>query len=660
MNRFTFTVFGLLLAVLLWQPAIAGTFTFTTLDDPSTTLGTYLSNISGNTVVGAYVSPASNAPVGFIYNGSTYTTLIDPVGARGTSVSGISGNNIVGSYWDAFDNVHGFIYNGSSYTTIDDPLGVDGTYACGISGNNIVGCYLNPPSQNHGFLYNGSSYTTIDDPLGVDGTYAYGISGHNIVGCYLNPSSQNHGFLYNGSTYTTIDDPLAGPAGSYAIGISGNNIVGTYLDSSNQEHGFLYNGSTYTTLDDPLAGSGAGYGTWACGISGNNIVGYYTDSSGIYHGYIATIVPEPSTLALLGVGAMGLIAYVWRRRRARTIVRLLLATALLASVVAARADVFHMPSGETSIKMVPVGNPGNAPDTTVMVTDSTAGYGSVAYNYSIDKYDVTLAQYTQFLNAVAQTDTYGLYNSNMSTSYNTQGIQQTGSPGSYSYSVTGSNPQAANCPVYNVSWFDAARFCNWLQNGQPTSGTEGAGTTETGAYTLNGDTTSGLETKNAGATYWIPSENEWYKAAYYSPLLNSGSGGYYTYATQSNIAPSNSLVLVPNDANYDNGAFTDSTNYLTPVGYFSTSPSYYGTFDQSGDVWNWNDAIISGSYRGLRGGSWLDRSFTLASSYRIEYYPTREYDIVGFRVASVPEPGSITLLLACAVAFGIWRQRRKA
>ena len=70
----------------------------------------------------------------------------------------------------------------------------------------------------------------------------------------------------------------------------------------------------------------------------------------------------------------------------------------------------------------------------------------------------------------------------------TIGITQSGSSGSYSYSVTGSDSQAANCPIFDVSWGDAARFCNWLQNGQPT-GAEGTGTTETGAYTLNGATT---------------------------------------------------------------------------------------------------------------------------------------------------------------------------
>ena len=106
----------------------------------------------------------------------------------------------------------------------------------------------------------------------------------------------------------------------------------------------------------------------------------------------------------------------------------------------------------------------------------------MAYNYNIDKYDVTVGQYTDFLNSVAATDTYGLYNTSMATDLNIAGISRSGSSGSYTYSVIGSS---ANLPITYVSWGDAARFANWLQNGQP-SGAEGPGTTETGAYTLNG------------------------------------------------------------------------------------------------------------------------------------------------------------------------------
>src|SRR4051812_9590794 len=66
-----------------------------------------------------------------------------------------------------------------------------------------------------------------------------------------------------------------------------------------------------------------------------------------------------------------------------------------------------------AVVTVPVGNPGNPADTEIM-TDATTGYGSVPYSYRLGKYETTAGQYTEFLNAVADTDTYGLYNTAMS------------------------------------------------------------------------------------------------------------------------------------------------------------------------------------------------------------------------------------------------------
>jgi formylglycine-generating enzyme required for sulfatase activity len=286
------------------------------------------------------------------------------------------------------------------------------------------------------------------------------------------------------------------------------------------------------------------------------------------------------------------------------------------------------------------------------------------------KYDVTVGQYVQFLNAVAKTDTYGLYYSYMAVEgsgnfFPTIGITQSGSSGSYNYSATGSYSQAANCPIFAVTWGDAARFCNWLQNGQPTSGVEDASTTENGAYTLNGATSrSALMaiTRNSGATYFIPSENEWYKAAYYDPTLNSGTGGYWTYPTKSNTLPSNILSSTgTNNANFWNSGYTDPANFLTPVGAFAASPGPYGTFDMGGDIWQWNEANISGSSRGLRGDNWGGNSNYLASSGRsYGYNPAGGEDGLGFRVASVPEPGSIALLLTGAIGLlaYAWRRQR--
>ncbi len=120
------------------------------------------------------------------------------------------------------------------------------------------------------------------------------------------------------------------------------------------------------------------------------------------------------------------------------------------------------------IPTVTVGDAGNPNDST--------GYGAVSYVYNIGTYEVTLSQYTAFLNAVAKDDTYNLYNPFMETDLNIAGIMRSGSPGNYSCSVIGSG----NRPVTYVSWFDAARFANWLANGQPT-GTQGNSTTEDGA-----------------------------------------------------------------------------------------------------------------------------------------------------------------------------------
>jgi sulfatase modifying factor 1 len=356
--------------------------------------------------------------------------------------------------------------------------------------------------------------------------------------------------------------------------------------------------------------------------------------------------------------------------------------------VAALLGSLAVSTHAVTIDMVPVGNPGNA-------NDPATGnlYGGVAYDYQIGKYDVTIGQYTEFLNAVAATDTYSLYNASMATDLSVAGIAQSGSSGSYTYSViapSGTTPAGAsspgNRPITFVSWFDSARFANWLANGQPT-GAQTSTTTENGAYNVNGATSGNAPARNvtnpntgATPTYVIPTENEWYKAAYYSPVLNSGSGGYYTYATQSNAAPGNVIGSSANQANYFDGqdtggkgvysvtqsaSFSPSQNYLTDVGAFTNSASFYGTFDQSGNVSQWNDLDgAAGSSRGLRGGGWYDTAYALSSSYRSTSDPSEEdWSAVGIRLASpvaVPEPSTCASLLA-GLAFGgysLFRRRR--
>lgn len=138
-------------------------------------------------------------------------------------------------------------------------------------------------------------------------------------------------------------------------------------------------------------------------------------------------------------------------------------------------------SAAINIDFVPVRNAGNAADP--LNSGSVPGIGAVSYDYSIGKYEVKIGQYTTFLNAVAANDAYGLYNTQMGNDLYIKGILRSGSSGNYSYSVIGS----ANRPIAYVSWYDAARFANWMSNGQPT-GSQNSHTTEDGAYALNGAT----------------------------------------------------------------------------------------------------------------------------------------------------------------------------
>jgi len=150
---------------------------------------------------------------------------------------------------------------------------------------------------------------------------------------------------------------------------------------------------------------------------------------------------------------------------------------------------------------------------------------------------------------VGATDTYGLYNTGMwdDTSYGCK-IQQTSISGGYSYSVAS---DWANRPVNYVSYWDSCRFANWLGNRQLT-GAQNASTTERGAYTLDGynGPLGGSIQRNAGATWAVTSEDEWYKAAYYKG--GGTTAGYWDYPTKSNTAPANQVLATDpgNSANY--------------------------------------------------------------------------------------------------------------
>ena len=311
------------------------------------------------------------------------------------------------------------------------------------------------------------------------------------------------------------------------------------------------------------------------------------------------------------------------------------------------------------IEWVTVGDPGNTADTT--------GYGAVATSFQIMKYELTNQQYTDFLNSVAATDTYSLYNANMGIDAR-GGITRSGSSGSFTYAV---KTNMGDKPVIYVSWFDAARVANWYQNGATSSSS-----TETGAYTLvSGQTTGTAPAVNLGATFYIPTEDQWYKAAYYKG--GGTSAGYWDYATQSDAVPTTvtadstgigSAGSTGNFANYNQDADWNSQNgNVTTVGT-NGGPSAYGAFDMTGNVFEWNDLTGAAGSRGQRGGNYRGTTASLSSSFSNTLGAPIEGNNFGFRLASpvggpsdVPEidPNGVTAALGLIVGgLGLLERRR--
>ena len=309
-------------------------------------------------------------------------------------------------------------------------------------------------------------------------------------------------------------------------------------------------------------------------------------------------------------------------------------------------------STEAPMDFVNVGDPGNAPD---------GNYGSVDYEFEMAEFETTNAQYVEFLNAIAATDRtdHPLYNDKMAGARG--GIRRIGTPGSYTYVV---KPNMGDKPVNFLRFWSACRFCNWLHNGKPMPRcrTMSADTTEDGAYDLTNPAAVAANTvsRKPGAQYFIPSENEWYKAAYYDPT-RAGSDKYWNYGTASDSLPvmaSADLITGAvsnsggNVANYARGADWDedgdgtlenSTNNtedgnVTSCGSGPGCRSYYGAADMTGNVGEWTEATMGTRSiwaRIERGGHWNISGNLISSSARIGQSPLIEGGHLGFRVARV-------------------------
>ena len=270
---------------------------------------------------------------------------------------------------------------------------------------------------------------------------------------------------------------------------------------------------------------------------------------------------------------------------------LLIATVCVTAVINfASADIIR----EINLDFVTIGNAGNAAD-----TGGTPGCGAVGYNYRIGKYEVTNAQWNAFTLAAGA---------------------PTGNPsGAYDQSAYYTGDQQ---PTDYVSWYEAAQFCNYLTSGDKSLGAYQLGTD--GSITI--DRASAISTYSM--VYVIPTEDEWYKAAYYKP---DGSG-YSPYANGTDVAPIAGV----------------ETNYYMVIGHpwnvGTGKQEQNGTYDMMGNSWEWNEAWAD-SYGVMRGGQYSHCfSDYLRSTHRLLYTPTDEDEGLGFRVASIPEPATLLLL----------------
>ena len=286
----------------------------------------------------------------------------------------------------------------------------------------------------------------------------------------------------------------------------------------------------------------------------------------------------------------------------------------------AQADTFGTSGNEFTIDFVNIGNAGNAADTTT--------YGAVPYAYRVGKYEITQDAITKATASGMANVTAGAY--------------------------TGNQPAAT------ISWYEAAAFVNWLNT---STGKQAAyNLTFSGSWSMalwsseQAWTAGGTNLyRNKDAFYFLPSENEWYKAAYYNPAGTN----YFLYPTGSDTAP----TPVASGTNGGSAVFqgvasvpaiVDSAGGLSP----------YGTMGQGGNVFEWNESAFDGSnsssseVRAIRGGDWGGPGVNLRSSDRGGDVPTVEDGSVGFRVASVPEPSTYVLVLMGAGALYLWKRRK--
>lgn len=287
------------------------------------------------------------------------------------------------------------------------------------------------------------------------------------------------------------------------------------------------------------------------------------------------------------------------------------------------------PRADADEQWVTVGHPGNEPDRT--------GYGAVTYAFEIMKHEVRVAHYAAFLNEVAAADDpHQLWQRAMGEHVITdlgqggirkdvpQCILRQGQPGKWHYVPA---PEWEDRPVIFVTCFSAMRYANWIHNGR------GNGDTETGVYRM----TDGLRAKRSpDARVWLPSEDEWYKAAYFQPRTEGGpSGNYWKFPSSTMERPTKAE---PGSKLATAAAFSRGFGGIVPVGSYPHAKSPWGALDMGGNVWEWTDDVVHESKRVIRGGAAAHTWQKLQSTVRSNARPSRWYPDTGFRLARKVEP----------------------
>jgi len=281
-----------------------------------------------------------------------------------------------------------------------------------------------------------------------------------------------------------------------------------------------------------------------------------------------------------------------------------------------------------SMDFVEIGNPGNAADT----TGDPNPAGSVAYTYNLGKHEVSRDMITKANSA----GSLGITLSDMS-SYGGNGLLK---------------------PATGISWYEAAKFVNWLNTSSGSTVAykfDGSGNFQLWSAGDAGYNANNMF-RNSLAKYVIASSSEWYKGAY-----GNLDGTWNNYPTGSDSAPT--AVAGGTAANTAVWGQSVSTGPADITNAGGLSP--YGTMGQGGNVFEWTEAAgdgsnnIAGENRVLRGGSWNDgANFNLRATFGFNAErPTVEYPIYGFRVASVPEPSSLSLLALGGVLVALRRRR---